>query len=96
MQKLSDQEMVSLITLINKASNDQLRRAGEAIRATSDARHRQATIGISVGAKVKWNGKHGPKTGVVKQVKQKYVLVLEDGGLNHNWNVPAGMLEAVT
>lgn len=95
MQKLSDQEMSTLIALIGKADTDQLRAAGEAIRRTSDLRHRQATVGISVGSKVKWNGKHGPNSGVVKQVKLKYVLVQEDGKLSRNWNVPAAMLKVV-
>lgn len=92
MQSLSDQEMTTLLGLVSKASHDQLRKVGEHIRSVSDLRSRQATLNFSPGTKVKWNGKHGPKTGVVQQVKQKYVLVLEDGGKNLRWNVPAAML----
>jgi hypothetical protein len=96
MNALSEQEMTTLLGLIAKASHDQLRRVFETAKLASDLRSRQATVGIQVGAKVKWNGKHGQKTGTVKKIKQKYVEVVEDGQPSMMfWNVPAGMLTVV-
>lgn len=96
---LSEQEMTTLLGLIGLASHEQLRKVSEHLRSVHDLRHRQATDSVQVGAKVKWNGKHGPKTGVVLRVKQKYVEVRDDAknpiGLGMTWNVPAAMLTVI-
>lgn len=95
MSALSDQEMNVLLGSIMRASHEQLRKVFEAAKSASDLRSRQATVGIRVGAKVKWTGKQGAKSGTVKKIKQKYVEVTEEGQSFMIWNVPAGMLTVV-
>lgn len=97
---LSEQEMGTLFSLISRANHDQLIKANQQIRATLDVRSRQATNSLRVGAKVKWNGKQGPKTGTVLRIKQKYVEVKEDilpgtHGFGITWNVAASILSTI-
>lgn len=94
---LDEAEMKTMIGLINKADNDQCRSSLRLIsgRLESIGNQKRATLGI--GSRVSWNGKHGPRQGVVLKVKFKYVEVREDSDKPHppTWNVPASMLTVI-
>lgn len=95
MSQATEQEMGTLLSIINRADIGQLSRANTAINNRRQVINKVMIGQIRIGSKVQWNGKHGHQTGVVIKVKQKYVEVLADGGKNLHWNVPASMLTAV-
>lgn len=95
MNKTTEQEMGTLLSIISRADTAQLSRVVAAANNRRQAINSAMISQIRVGNKVQWNGKHGHQTGVVVKVKQKYVEVLADGGKNLHWNVPASMLTAV-
>lgn len=95
MSNVTEQEFGTLLSIVSRCDEAQTRRVIEAINNRRATIGRMAIRSIRPGQKVKWNGKHGPKTGVVARVKQKYVEVKEDGVMHMTWNVPASMLEVV-
>ena len=46
---------------------------------------------LSVGLAVRWQGKLGPATGIVKEIKQKFAHVRADG-TGMVWRIPMNML----
>jgi sRNA-binding protein len=93
MGQVTEQEMGTLLSIISRADNAQLSRVNLSVASRRQVISRVMICQMRIGAKVKWNGKHGPQDGIVKKVKQKYVEVQVSSGLI--WNVPAAMLTVV-
>lgn len=97
---VTEQEMGTLLSIVSRCDEAQARRILEAVSNRRAVIGRENIRSFRVGAKVKWNGKHGPKAGTVVKVKTKYVEVKEDvppgtHGFGLTWNVPAMMLSPV-
>ncbi len=90
------EEMQKLIDIVSRLSDDQIRTLNTCIKARREVATMEAINTFRVGDKVRWTGKAGSATGIVEKVKQKYVLVLQDGPRNLHWNVPATMLTKVS
>jgi uncharacterized protein YijF (DUF1287 family) len=92
----SPDEMKTLLALISKIDEEQVRQLNGALKARRTVATMVAISNFHVGDKVRWTGKAGDAaTGVVQKVKQKYVLVVQDGPRNLHWNIPATMLTRV-
>ena len=94
MSNVTEQEMGTLLSIISRADSNQLTRCAQAVQNRRQSINSQMIRQVRVGAKVKWNGKEGAKSGVVQKIKQKYVEVKDDAS-PLIWNVPAGMLTVV-
>lgn len=91
---MSNTNVQTATSAILSMSSDELAQVIEAIK------YRRAQLGkvtaraLTVGAKVKFNGKRGLVVGTVTKIKLKNCLVKDDRtGLV--WNVPASMLTTV-
>ena len=77
---LSQQQRNTLITVIREQ------------QARGRAQNRQVLRRLGRGAKVKWNGKYGPSTGVLQRILRKNAEVLETSS-GMIWRIPMQMLE---
>ena len=83
-------EVQTAITLIRNMNSDQLNQVVEAIQMQRTWLSRTAIRNFTVGDEVEFNGKRGYKSGTVKKINKKYVIV--DCG-SEQWRVPATMLK---
>ena len=74
---------------------DQLDRVIVAVKHRRDQLHLVATGSLRVGTRVKFQGRRGETlTGTITRVNIKKVKVDTDNG--QKWNVPAGLVVAIT
>ena len=83
-------QVQTAIAAIHGMSSDELNQVAEAIQLQRTRLNRQAIRSFSVGDTVEFNGKRGYKSGTVKKINKKYVVV--DCGIEQ-WRVPATMLK---
>jgi putative ribosome biogenesis GTPase RsgA len=88
---LTKTEMNRLATLMSKASSEDMRTIARMYNDASAAKTRSAARSFSVGDKVKWSGKNGTQSGIVKKVNRKNIVVVTE--FNGTWNVTASLLK---
>ena len=73
-------------------SNDDLNLVIEAVKFARTQNGRKAARILELGSQVRFNGRRGPVTGMLTEVKIKNAIVVSG---STRWKVPLAMLEAV-
>ena len=73
-------------------SNDDLNLVIEAVKFARTQNGRKAARILELGSQVRFNGRRGPVTGMLTEVKIKNAIVVSG---QTRWKVPLAMLEAV-
>ncbi len=87
-------KLVDILNDILSMDRDQLDRVIVAVKHRRDQLHLDATRSLTVGTRVKFQGRRGETlTGTISRVNIKKVKVDADNG--QRWNVPAGLVVAI-
>ena len=73
-------------------SNAELNQIIEAVKYARAQNGRQAARTLELGSQVRFNGRRGPVTGMLTEIKIKNAIVVAG---QTRWKVPLAMLEAV-
>lgn len=88
-------KFVDILNDILTLDRDQLDRVIQAVKHRRDQLHLVATSSLTVGTRVKFEGRRGQTlTGTISRVNIKKVKVNTDNG--QIWNVPAGLVVPIT
>lgn len=88
-------KFVDILNDILTLDRDQLDRVIVAVKHRRDQLHLVATSSLTVGTRVKFEGRRGQTlTGTISRVNIKKVKVNTDNG--QIWNVPAGLVVPIT
>lgn len=88
-------KLVDILNDVLSMDRDQLDRVIVAVKHRRDQLHFVATSSLTVGTRVKFQGRRGQTiTGTISRVNIKKVKVDCDNG--EKWNVPAGLVVAIT
>ena len=85
-------QMQHIEKLFNEASYEQMEEIAKMFNNARSAKSRSAAKSFQVGQHVSWmSNRSGPKTGVIKKINKKNILVNTENG---QWQVPASLLKA--
>tara|TARA_Y100001972_G_C7414942_1_gene214733 strand:+ start:147 stop:404 length:258 start_codon:yes stop_codon:yes gene_type:complete len=84
--------MEHIESLFNEASYEQMEEIAKMFNNARSAKALSAAKSFQVGQSVSWmSNRSGPKTGVIKKINKKNILVNTENG---QWQVPASLLKA--
>jgi len=89
---LTSNELKTIADLFAKASASDMNLIADQFNYQTKMNSRKAAAKFSVGDKVKWTGKNGKMSGIIKKVNPKNIVVITE--FDGTWNVTASLLKA--